>query len=126
MNESTKVVWAYLRRKAIRQHVTPTRQDIAEATGLTTRAVDTSLSTLRKEGVLICEWKKGGPTKRMGVKITKGWRWTKERKQSGRKKDSDVADWGGGRIARLPPVKRDEAINRVFAGRKFESYRFKR
>ena len=126
MTPSTKDIWAYLRRKAIRKHVTPTLRTIAEATGWSTRAVDKALVDMRKEGILICEWKRGQPIKRMGVKITKGWRWTKAREQSGRKKAATIAEYGGGRIARMTPTKQDEAINKVFAGRKFESYRFKR
>ena len=34
--------------------------------------------------------------------------------------DPTIEEYGGGPIARMTPTKQDEAINKVFAGQKFE------
>ena len=130
MNERDKKVYIYLRRVAARGRPTPPIPTITKATGYGENSVKTALAVLRMEGVIVCEWKPGSSIRRMHVKTKMGWRWTTEpqiRKSTGRRPWTEIIEeWGGGRIARMTPTKQDEAINRVFAGRKFESYRFKR
>ena len=126
----------FIRRKIKKGHTTPTIQTIAQVIGAAEMDVEEAIETLTEIGTLKCEWCEDGEITRYALEFERRWRWTiakKSRYKTGRDELPTITEWGGGPIARMTPTKRgwpttkqDEAINKVFAGRKFENDTFPR